>query len=546
MVFGSSQAALAHLMKYFVDGLQSRDAEYLALVPLGLMGIALVRGIAFFAGNYLVAKVAMNIVHQIRCEVFDHLMLAPKTYYDKSNVGEIISILVYNVSQVSGAATDGIKVIVREGFTIFWLIIYLFWMNWQLSSVFLLVTPVIAVLVYFVGKRLKAITRRMQSSMGGITHVAKETLSSVHVVRAFGGQAHERNRFRVASEEATKTSLKLTRTTAAASPTMQFLVSIALAALMYSVLRFFQDQSAGDVIAYITAAGLLPKPLRVLSDVWGMLQRGLVAAESVFETLDSEKEKDQGTIESIRTKGKVDADNLVFTYDSANTPAIKGISFHIEPGNMVALVGHSGSGKTTITNLLLRFYDYQSGSLKIDEFDVKDFKLATLRDQFSLVTQHVELFNDSVRNNVAYGSETHYSDDQIWAALESANAKEFVLKLDHGLDSLVGENGAKLSGGQRQRLAIARAILKDAPILILDEATSALDSQSEQQIQKALDNVTKNRTTIVVAHRLSTILKADNILVFQEGEIRESGTHSDLVQKGGIYSNLYNTQFQDS
>lgn len=544
VIYAGSQTGLAHLMKYFVDGFQANSGDYLLLVPLGLIGIAFVRGVGFFIGNYFIAKVSMNIVHEIRCEIFNYFMVAPKSYHDRNNVGELMSIIIFNVSLVSGAATDAIKIIVREGLTIIGLIVYLFWMNWQLSSVFLLVAPVIAVGVYLVGKKLKELSRKMQSSMGSITHVTKESLSSLNAVRSFGGQAHESWRFETSSKDTTKLLLKLARLTTANSPVMQFIISIALAGLMFAVMKFFQDQSAGDVIAYITAAGLVPKPLRQLTDIWGMLQRGIVAAESIFETLDGDVEKNDGTIEAKNIKGDIKFTNLSFTYEQGNTPALDNINLDVNAGEMVALVGHSGSGKTTITNLLLRFYDYEEGSITLDGVELKDYELFGLRKQFSLVTQEIELFNETVRHNIAYGMNELPPDEDIWKALESANASEFVNQLDKKLDTFIGENGSNLSGGQRQRLAIARAILKNAPVLILDEATSALDSSSERLIQEALDTVTENRTTFVIAHRLSTILKADKIFVFNDGRLVETGTHEELAALNGPYSVLYKTQFE--
>lgn len=539
IIFAASQTAVAHLMKYFIDGLNSKNSEYLLYVPAGLVVIAFVRGLGFFMGNYLIAKVSMNIVHQIRCQLFAYFVNAPKRYYDKTNTGQMLSMLLYNVGQVSGAATDAIRVVVREGFTVIGLVVYLFWMNWQVSLLFLSVAPVLGIGVYFIGLRLKTISKRIQDSMGDITHTAKESLSAMQVVRAFGGQAHEIRRFENASMNSIKLGLKMARTTTANSPLMEFIISIALAGLMYSLLTLFKDQSAGDAIAFLAAAAMIPKPLRQISDIWGIIQRGLAASESIFETLDSELEKDTGTVVVKRATGSIEVSNLRFQYDAAQEAAIDNISFSVKPGQMIALVGHSGSGKTTLTNLLLRFYDYQSGSILLDGVELSDYQLRNLRDQFALVSQHTQLFNDSVRNNVAYGGTGQYSDEQVWAALRAANAADFVEKLDQGLDTFVGENGGLLSGGQKQRLAIARAILKNAPILILDEATSALDTQSERQIQEALDHATEHRTTFVIAHRLSTIVKADVILVFSNGKIVEMGSHAELLKQAGHYSSLY-------
>ncbi len=543
VLFAATQAAAAHLLKYFVDGLSSRDAEYILMVPAALVAIAVVRGIGFIVGNYFITKVSLGIIHKLRCQLFEHYVRAPKRFYDKTNVGEMMSVILYNVGQVSGAATDAIKVVVREGFTVVFLMSYLFWMNWKMTLFFLAVAPVIGVIVYFVGKRLKSISKRMQVSMGDITHTAKESLSLYQLVKAYGGEQREIQRFNDASEHNVKLTLKLTRTITAVSPTLQLIIAIALAGLMFSVLRFFTDQGAGDVVAYITAAGLIPKPVRQISDIWGVIQRGLAASESIFEVIDSEMETDQGDYAPDQIKGEIRFDQVRFRYDSAPAYALDNVSFTVDPGQMVALVGQSGSGKTTVTSLLLRLYNAESGGITLDGKPLSAYKLSNLRSHIALVSQNVELFNGSVRANVCYGSVYEISDSQIWQALELANAKEFVERLEGQLDARLGENGTLLSGGQKQRLAITRAILKGSKILVMDEATSALDSESERLIQDAMEQVAEGRTSIVIAHRLSTIMKADRIIVFREGEIVEQGNHQELLAKQGTYAALHKAQF---
>ncbi len=330
------------------------------------------------------------------------------------------------------------------------------------------------------------------------------------------------------------------------SPVMQFIISIALAILMYTIMEFFSDQSVGDIVAYLTAAGLIPKPIRQMGDIWGMIQRGLAASETIFETLDAEVEQDSGTEGVAAIQGNIQFKHLSFSYEGSDRNQIDDLNIDIKSGEMVALVGQSGSGKTTITSLLLRFYNYQSGQILLDGIELKNYKLKELRKNIALVSQNIELINDTVRANLNYGVDQNFTDAKLWDALRQANAEEFVRKLEHGLDTFVGENGAKLSGGQRQRISIARAILKDAPILILDEATSALDSESERMIQSALEAATRNRTTIVIAHRLSTILNADCIFVFEGGCLVESGKHEQLIKSEGPYSNLYNIQFSSA
>jgi subfamily B ATP-binding cassette protein MsbA len=543
IVFASTQAAAAHLLKYFVDGLGAKDAKFILYVPVALVVIAFIRGVGSFVGNYFISKVSLGVIHKIRCELFRQFVRSPKKYYDRTNVGQMMSIILYNVGQVSGAATDAIKVLIREGFTVTSLVVYLFWMNWKMTLFFMAVAPIIGIIVYMVGKRLKSISKRMQVSMEDITHATKESLSLFQLIKAYGGEQREINRFNNASSNNVRLSMKMVRTATTVAPLLQLIIAIAIAGLMYSVLRFFVDQSAGDVIAYITAAGLIPKPIRQMSDIWGMVQRGLAASESIFETLDSEVERDDGSRICEDIIGKIEIKHLKFSYDEGGDPLFDDLNLIIEPGKMVALVGESGGGKTSIISLLLRLYDYQDGGIFLDDVELKCYQLAELRKTIALVSQNVELTNDTVRANVGYGAGVEYTDEEIWKVLELANAEEFVKKLDKGLDAMVGENGARLSGGQRQRLAIARAILKDSPVLILDEATSALDSESERLIQEALVRATRNRTTIVVAHRLSTILNADRICVFEGGKLVESGSHVELMRSNGHYAKLYNIQF---
>ncbi|MVF11749.1 lipid A export permease/ATP-binding protein MsbA [Ketobacter sp. MCCC 1A13808] len=543
IVFALTQAGAAHLFKYFIDGIQYKNEQYMLYVPIALILLAFVRGVGFFVGNYYISKVSLGIIHKIRCELFEHYMYAPKHFFDKSSVGELMSVILYNVGQVSSAATDAVKVVVREGFTVIFLMGYLFYMNWQMTLLFLIIAPVIGTIIYYVGKRLKDISKKMQVSMGDITHTAKESLSLFQLVKAYGGEGREAERFDKASNVNVSLSLKMVRTMTAVSPVMQFIISIALAILMYTIMEFFGDHSVGDIVAYLTAAGLIPKPIRQMGDIWGMIQRGLAASESIFETLDEEIEQDTGTHSARHLQGRISIRNLCFTYDGADGKQIDNINLDVAPGQMIALVGQSGSGKTTITSLLLRFYDYQSGHILLDGVELKDYKLKELRRHIALVSQNIELTNDSIRGNLSYGFDQELSDEQIWHALKQANAEEFVRKLDEGLDTMVGENGTRLSGGQRQRISIARAILKDAPILILDEATSALDTESERMIQDALDKATRNRTTIVIAHRLSTILESDCIYVLDAGHVVENGKHDELLKAGGPYSHLYNIQF---
>jgi len=545
LLFASSQPMLAHMLKLFLDGLQNPEhATLLGVpmiygVPLLIVLIALYQGIGSFLGNYYLAKVARGVVHDLRCALFDNLLTLPNRYFDSHNSGHLISRITYNVTMVTGAATDAIKVVIREGLTVVFLFGYLLYMNWKLTLVLLSILPVIGLMVGSASKKFRKQSKKIQEAMGDVTHVASETIQGYRVVRSFGGEAYEQQRFHRSSADNMNKSLKMTRTQAVYTPMLQLVIFSAMAVLMYLVLYMRGDASVGELVAYITAAGLLPKPIRQLSEVSANIQKGLAAADSIFEQLDEAPEVDRGTVELERVSGRLEVRNLSFQYPGAEKPVLSDISFSAEPGQMIALVGRSGSGKSTLASLIPRFYHHETGQILLDGVDVEDYKLRNLRRHIALVTQQVTLFNDSVANNIAYGDLADAPREAIEQAVEAAYAKEFIDKLPQGLDTEVGENGVLLSGGQRQRLAIARALLKDAPILVLDEATSALDTESERHIQAALDRVMTGRTTLVIAHRLSTIEKADLILVMDQGRIVERGTHASLLEQNGFYARLH-------
>ncbi|MDD1611950.1 MAG: lipid A export permease/ATP-binding protein MsbA, partial [Methylococcaceae bacterium] len=466
----------------------------------------------------------------------------PTAYFDSNNSGYMISRITNNVGEVTKATTDALRTFVREGLTSIGLIVYLFYTNWMLSLVFVGIAPIIAILVTYVSKRLRMISKRIQASIGDMTHITSELVGGHRVVRSYGGEEYEKRRFLDSSHYFRRQSLKMATTLAINSPLIHFIIAIALSFLMYMALLFMQKASVGEFVGYLTAAFLLPRPIRQLSDANSDIQKGIVAAESLFEILDEEGEPDTGDYETVRSQGALEFKNLSFRYPGVNGWALRDINVKIEPGQTVALVGASGGGKSTIANLVSRFYPHEVGEILLDGIEINKYKLTNLRRQIALVTQQVVLFNDTIANNIAYGALAGTEREQIEAAATDAYAMEFVDKLDLGLDTEIGENGVKLSGGQRQRLALARALLKDAPILILDEATSALDTESERYIQAALEKVMSNRTTLVIAHRLSTIENADMILVIDQGQIIEKGSHQELLARNGAYARLHQLQ----
>lgn len=552
VIFASSQPAMAWMLKYFVDGLtEGASAQFLGVpliwgFPLFIILVALYQGIGSYLGNYFIAKVSLGVVHDLRTALFDNLLTLPNRYFDNNNSGHLVSRVTFNVTMVTGAATDAIKVVFREGLTVIFLFGYLLWMNWKLTLVLMAVLPLIGLMVNSTSKKFRKQSKKIQSAMGDVTHVTSETITGYRVVRSFGGEDYESQRFHRASENNRQRGLKMVRTGAVFTPTLQLATYGAMAGVMFLVLFLRGDATAGDLVSYITAAGLLPKPIRQLSEVSANIQKGIAAAESIFEQLDEEPEQDTGTIERDRVTGRIEVNSLTFRYPGSDKPVLQDISFTVEPGQMVALVGRSGSGKSTLANLIPRFYTHEQGQILIDGVAVEKYRLRNLRRHIALVTQHVTLFNDTVANNIAYGDLAGAPRDAVVAAAEAAYAREFIEQLPQGFDTLVGENGVLLSGGQRQRLAIARALLRDAPILILDEATSALDTESERHIQAALDRVMQGRTALVIAHRLSTIEKADIIMVMDQGRIVERGSHAELMALNGYYARLHSMQFEEN
>ncbi len=515
------------------------------LLPLFFSGLIVLRGIGGYLGNYFLAKVSLNVIHTLRYAIFDKYTQLPTAHFDNENSGYMISRITNNVGEVAKATTDSVRKIVQEGLTAAGLLGYLFYLNWRLSLIFLVVAPLIAWLVNYVSKRLRILSKRIQESVGEMTHITSELVTGLRVVRIYGGETYERRRFLDSSLYNRRQALKMIHTTAINNQIMQLIIAVALSVLMYLALFFMEKASAGEFVGYLTAAFLLPRPFKQLSDANSDIQRGIAAADSLFAALDLPDEVDTGRFECARCQGALVFKNLSFTYPGAAQPALENISLTVNPGQTVALVGASGGGKSTLVNLVPRFYPHDSGEILLDGIEIKDYKLANLRQHIGLVSQHVTLFNDTVANNIAYGALSGASREAIIQAAEDAYAMPFINQLAQGLDTLIGENGVKLSGGQRQRLALARALLKNAPVLILDEATSALDTESERYIQAALHKAMRGRTTLVIAHRLSTVESADLILVLDQGRIVERGPHRELLAKNGPYARLHAMQFNE-
>ncbi|SJN13788.1 Lipid A export ATP-binding/permease protein MsbA [Halomonas citrativorans] len=547
VVYAASSTALAEMMKRLIDGIQNPDAAFRLFLPLFVILMFASRGLGTFLSTYYMAYVGRYVIHTLRCDVFAHMLHLPGRFFDQHSSGHLVSRVTYHVEQVAGAATNAVTVILREGLFVVGLVGYLFWTNWMLTLLFLGVTPIIGVVVSYVSKRFRRISKRIQSSMGDVTHVASEGLSGYRVVRTYGAEDYEKQRFARVSEENRKQSMKEAMTRAISSPIILMLVAISMALLVWLAMApaIMANMTPGEFVAFITAAALMIKPVRQLTEINSEIQKGLAAASELFGLMDTAPEQDTGQRVPKRLTGELMLENVGFRYADDQPSVLHDINLHVSPGEMVAIVGRSGSGKSTLVSLLPRFYRLNEGRILIDGVDINEYALGPLRQQIGLVTQQVTLFNATVADNIAYG--TANPDRQaIEAAAKAAYASEFIDKLPQGYETVVGENGVMLSGGQRQRLAIARAIFKDSPILILDEATSALDTESERYIQKALEHVCQGRTTLVIAHRLSTIERADRILVMDQGRIIEQGAHRELLDKGGAYSALYQLQFQEA
>ncbi|MDQ7075462.1 MAG: lipid A export permease/ATP-binding protein MsbA [Gammaproteobacteria bacterium] len=545
-VYAATDTAFAALMKPLLDGsFVERDPEVIFWLPLVLMGIFVARGVAGFFATYFMAYVGWHIIKQLRQQMFHKLITLPTAIYDRSSAGEMISKLTFNVERVSSAATNSLTVLIRDSLTIFGLLAWMFYLNAYMTLGFLLVGPFMAWIFGTITRRFRRISHRIQGSMGQVTHVVEEAIEGHRVVKIFGGTEYENERFEKLNEENRAQQMKMIKTRAISVPLVQSLAALALASIIFAATRerMIDEVTVGTFMSFMIAMMMLFAPLKRLTMVNEELQKGIAAGQSIFELLDQESEPDQGQMALQKVTGKVAFREVRFAYQADKGEVLKGISFEMQAGQTVAFVGRSGSGKSTLANLLTRLYEPQAGDILLDDQPITEVSLASLRDQLAYVGQDVTLFNDSIANNIAYGKLAESSLEAIQQAAKAAHADEFIEALPDGYQTQVGENGVLLSGGQRQRLAIARAFLKNAPILILDEATSALDTHSERHVQAGLEALLHNRTTLVIAHRLSTIEHADQIMVMEAGEIVERGSHHDLLAKQGAYAALHQLQF---
>ena len=516
-------------------------------VPVAAVVLSLGRALGYFAGSYFMSKVARSVVHTLRTQLFDVLIRAPRAHVDNYSTGELLSKITFNVEQVSGAASDALKTMLREGLSIIALVAYMLYLNWELTAVFFLVAPAIGLVVHVVGRHFRRYSRRIQESMGSVTEVSAESLAALDDIRIYGATDEVSERFHDASRFNRNQSLKLAFVQAISTPIIQTLLALALGALFWFALdpNVLASFSAGSLVAFITAAAQLGKPIRTMSNIQSIIQRGLAAAEDIFDQLDTPAEPDAGSVSIEGLSGDVQFNQVAFRYPGAQSDAISDISFVVAEGTTTAIVGRSGSGKSTLVKLLARFYEPNSGDIAIAGHDIATIKLTDYRRSLGFVPQQITLFSESVANNIALGDSVQAERSDVEQAATWANAQEFIKALEHGFDTEIGEQGVGLSGGQRQRIAIARALLKDAPILILDEATSALDNESEALIQRSLQKHAMGKTTFVIAHRLSTIENADQVLVMDQGLLVAHGSHSDLIETSDVYRSLYQQGFSD-
>lgn len=549
LIVAASAPAFAALIKPLInEGFVEKNLQAMRWVPVAIIVLFLVRGLANFANEYLTSYLSGHLVQRLREEMFAKMQRLPVGFYHEESSGRTMSRVLNDANLISDAGFNVITVLAKDGIGVIGLLLLLFYLDWQLTLITFLAFPVVGLGIRWVGLRLRRLSHENQQHMGQMTQVLSENIDCTKVVKVYGGQHHEQQRFALSAVDVRRNTVKQTAANSANTGITQLMVSIALAAIIYFAAMRSQNNtfSAGDFMSFLTAMVMMFDPVKRITGIMQSLQRGMAAAESIFNFLDIPEEKDSGSLKiQQKAQGAIRLENIAFAYPHAEKNSINHINLNIRSGEMIALVGESGCGKSTLVNLLPRFFEPQQGKIYLDDVPIEEFALADLRRQMALVSQDVTLFNDTIAANVAYGDCANTAQSSIIEALKAANAWDFVQKMPEGIHTLVGENGAKLSGGQRQRLAIARALLKNAPVLILDEATSALDNESEKLVQAALDKLMQSRTTIVIAHRLSTVEHADRIIVMQEGKIAEEGTHKALLQQKGRYSALYQMQFSD-